>query len=428
LKYVIIIPAGAADLPTEEQRDKTAIETAKLPNLDALAIRGRIGTAYMTPKGFEAGSDVCSMSLLGYDPTLYFTGRAPLEAAALGLDLRPDDWVFRLNLVTVGIDNEDKGLMIDHSAGAVTSREAKALLTDLLAFWKRQAPAMTEAISITPGTSYRNLLVDSSDRDYRTLYTTPPHAIPGERWSDHLPRGCGAAVTLRTLMDLSTTFLPAHEINLARMEQGLRPANMAWIWGQGTKPTVPPFQERFGLRGAMITSGDLLAGLASSIGWDRLSCPGITSFHNTDYAAQGRAAIDALQKYDIICVHIEAPDEASHQGDWDTKIASLEAIDRDIIGPIMDALEEYGEPELDPDARGWRMLVIPDHYTLCSTRRHYDAPVPFVMSGAWVRSVVERPFSESSAADSDLQIDPGHDLMEYFLKSGLTAVRVGRAR
>jgi 2,3-bisphosphoglycerate-independent phosphoglycerate mutase len=229
-------------------------------------------------------------------------------------------------------------------------------------------------------------------------------------------------------MDLSAAYLPTHEVNLARAEQGLRPANMAWIWGQGTRPTVPAFRERYGLRGAMITAVDLLAGIASYIGWDRLACPGITSYHDTDYAAQGRATIDALRKYDIVCCHVEAPDEASHQGDWETKIASLEAIDEHIVGPVLAELQEFGDPELDPSAQGWRILIMPDHYTLCSTRKHDASPVPFLMGGAWVRSMVERPFNEQAAEESDLKIDPGHELMEYFLKGGLARVRTGGGR
>jgi 2,3-bisphosphoglycerate-independent phosphoglycerate mutase len=423
VKYVIIIPAGAADLPLDDLAGRTPLEAASIPNLDDLAIRGRVGQAFTTPEGFEPGSDICSMSVLGYDPALYFTGRAPLEAAALGLDPRPTDWIFRLNLVTVGTEGDEDGVMLDHSAGAIASREAKALVTDLMSYWRRQAPSLTERIAITPGAGCGNILVDASGRDYRTLHTTPPHSILGDSWHHHLPRGTHDAISLRTLMDLSASFLPSHEVNLARVQQGLRPANMAWIWGQGTTPIITPFMDRFAKRGGMITASDLLAGFAAYIGWDRLPCKGITSYPDTDYAAQARATIDALSKYDIVCCHIEAPGEAGHQGDHQTKIAAIEAIDREIIGPVYSALEDYGDPEHDSDAQGWRLVVIPDHYTVCSTRKHHAGPVPFVMAGAWVRSVVERPFSEASAAESDLQISPGHDLMEYFLKGGQAPVR-----
>jgi 2,3-bisphosphoglycerate-independent phosphoglycerate mutase len=425
VKYVVIILDGAADHPISELADRTPLEAAPVPNMDALAIRGRVGAAFTTPEGYEAGSEVCSLSVLGYDPAQHNSGRAPFESAALGIDVQPGDWVFRLNLVTVGHDGDEQGLMLDHSAGAISTREAKALVTDLMSCWRRQAPALTERLAITPGVSYGNILVDGSGRDYRSLHTTPPHAILGDAWSQHLPDGCNEAIALRTLMDLSATFLPGHEVNLARVEQGLRPANMVWLWGQGTKPSLPLFKDRFGLRGAMITPVDLFAGIAKSIGWDRLPCAGITCYHDTDYAAQGRLAVDALRRYDLVCCHIQATDEASHQGDWRTKVASLEAIDREIVGPVIEALEDFGDPEHDPSAKGWRILILPDHHTLCSTRKHDASPVPFLMAGAWIRSVIERPFGETSAAESDLQIDPGHDLMEYFLKGGLAPVRRG---
>jgi 2,3-bisphosphoglycerate-independent phosphoglycerate mutase len=451
VKYCIIIPDGGADLPLEELGGKTPLEAANLPNLRALAAAGRVGCAVTTPEGFEAGSDVCSMSLLGYDPKKYHTGRAPLEAAALGLSPGPRDWIFRLNLVTTGQPGTDaEGLMLDHSAGAITDREARALIHDLLAHWRAHAPDALRGIEVTPGVSYRNILVDSGGRDYSDLTTTPPHAIPGERWDAHLPKGRAAAM-LRALIDLSSDFLPRHEINIARVEQGLRPATLAWMWGQGTRPTVPSFHSRFGVKGAMITSVDLLAGIASYIGWDRLNVPGLTSYHDTDYAAQGRATVAALASYDLVCTHVEAPDEASHQADWRTKVASLEAIDEHIVGPVARAMRDEWSAAADAhssadapllardattkadasrspaaDEPGWRILVMPDHFTLCSTRKHDPTPVPFLMAGSWVRSAVQREFTEEAAAASDLIIDPGHDLMEYFLFSGLLRANPSR--
>ncbi len=426
VKYVIIIPDGAADLPLDELDGRTPFEAAHTPNLQRLAAMGRVGRAFTTPVDFEAGSDVCSMSLLGYDPAKYHTGRAPLEAAALGLELSPKDWIFRLNFVTTGEPGTpDDGLMLDHSAGAISNAEARVLVKDLVAYWREKAPTLVEKVTLTPGVSYRNILVDSSGRSYKEVVTTPPHAIPREPWGEHLPVGgaAGESDVLRTLMTLSARVLATHEVNLARRAQGLRPATMAWLWGQGTKPTVPSFRERFALRGGMITSVDLLAGISAYIGWDRLDVPGLTSYHDTDYAGQGRATVEAIRGYDVVCSHIEAPDEASHQGDWKTKVASIEAIDEHVVGPVMSALEEYGDPAKHPDAEGWRLLVMPDHFTLCSTRKHDPTPVPFVMAGAWVRAAVSRPFTEEGSAESDLQIDPGHELMEYFLKGGLARVR-----
>ncbi len=425
MKYVIVIPDGGADFPIADLRGKTPLEAARLPNMARLANMGRVGSATTTPSGFEAGSDVCSMALLGYDPAKYHTGRAPLEAAALGLTPGPQDWIFRLNLVTTGAPGTpDAGKMLDHSAGAISDAEARRLVQDLHAYWKAKAPDLVVGMALTPGVSYRNILVDASGREYSKLVTTPPHAIPGEAWEPNLPRGEGpGGELLSRLLLLSAELFAGHEVNRARVEAGKRPASMAWIWGQGTKPTVPDFRGRFGLRGAMITAVDLLAGIASFIGWDRLDVPGITSYHDTDYAAQGRATIKALAGYDVVCCHVEAPDEASHQGDWKTKVAALEAIDERIVGPVLDALLKHGDPEANPGAEGWRMLVMPDHYTLCGTRKHDATPPPFVMGGAWVRSAVKRGFTEREAKESDLFVDPGHELMEYFLRGGLAAVK-----
>ncbi|MFZ4575982.1 MAG: cofactor-independent phosphoglycerate mutase [Phycisphaerales bacterium] len=423
MKYVIIIPDGAADLPIPELDGRTPFEAAATPNLDALAELGRVGCAHTTPKGFEAGSDVCSMSLLGYDPARYHTGRAPLEAAALGLKLTPQDWIFRLNFVTTSGSGED-GLMLDHSAGAITDAEARTLVRDLAAHWSEREPALAAGFQLHPGVSYRNILVDSSGRSYRGLSTTPPHAIPGEVWRPQMPRGGphDAGVLCR-LMELSAEFLPSHPVNVARAEAGKRIASMAWIWGQGTKPEVPAFRERFGLRGGMITSVDLLAGIAAYIGWQRLPVAGLTSYHDTDYRGQGIASAAAIDDFDVLCTHIESPDEASHQGDWKTKVAAIESIDRYVVGPVVKKLLTFGDPERDPNARGWRLLVMPDHFTLCSTKKHDATPVPFLMAGAWVRSVVQRPFNEAGAAESDLVIEDGHHLMEYFLKGGRSSVR-----
>lgn len=422
MKYVVIIPDGGADRPIPELNGLTPFEAADTPNLDRLARRGRVGTARTTPPGFTAGSDVCTMDLLGYDPTRYHTGRAPLEAASLGIETTPEQWIFRMNLVTTGASGTpDEGLMIDHSSGSISDAEAEALFAGLVDHWRATDPALAVDFELTPGVSYRSILVDRSGCSYAGMTSSPAHEIPRRPLADELPAGNASCDRLIRLMDMAREYLPGHEVNKARAEQGLRPANAAWIWGQGTRPQLPSFLQRFGLKGGMITSVDLLSGIANLIGWDLIDCPGLTSYHDTDYAAQGRATIDALDRYDVVCSHVESPDEASHQADWETKVAAIEAIDREIVGPVVKALEKYGDPETDPDCEGWRVLVLPDHHTLCSTRKHDNAPVPFLMAGAWVRSVVERTFSERQAEESDLHIEPGSDLMEYFLRSGTTA-------
>jgi 2,3-bisphosphoglycerate-independent phosphoglycerate mutase len=416
MKYVLIIPDGAADLPLDELDGQTPFEAAETPNLEALAAAGRQGTVATTPGGMPCGSDVCSMSLLGYDPKKYHTGRAPLEAAALGIEMSPEDWVFRVNLVTV-ID----GKMQDHSAGHISSEESHRLLAE---FAERcDLPGM----SFYPGVSYRNLLLDrpqddGSSRDWQELSSTPPHDIPGQAIRKHLPVGGEHAKLLQQLIAESEVFLADHEINQTRREIGELPATHFWPWGQGQRPEMPTFKARFGLRGAMITAVDLLAGIASFIGFDRLDVPGQTSYHDNDYVATGQHAITALDEYDLLCVHVEAPDEAGHAADAKTKAAAVAAIDQHVVGPIHRALEErypVDEAAVSGDQGGWRMLVLPDHYTRVDTRKHDPTPVPFLMAGHKVRGVLQRPFTEANAAESDLHIKHGHELMEYFLRSGL---------
>lgn len=404
MKYVIIIPDGAADFPLDALDGQTPLEAAATPHIDRLAITGRQGTVATTPKGMPCGSDVCSMSLLGYDPQKYHTGRAPLEAAALGIGLNDTDWVFRVNLVTV-ID----GRMEDHSAGHISNDEGRQLLADLAQ--RLDLPG----VGLYPGVSYRNIMIDrSGKRDWTELVTVPPHDIPGEPIRKHLPIGGEHAALLQQMIAESEVLLRDHEINLTRREMGELPATHVWPWGQGVRPSMPSFEQRFGLKGAMITAVDLLAGIAQFIGWDRLDVPGQTSYHDNDYAAAGSHAVAALDRYDAVCVHIEAPDEASHAADAATKVAAIEAIDEHVVGPIHAALQAR-----DAEFGGWRVLLLPDHYTRIDNRRHDPTPVPFLMAGDKVRGILQRPFTERSANDADLHIAFGHELMDYFLHSGL---------
>lgn len=423
----MIILGGAADFPLEELGGKTPLQVARMPNVQALAAAGRVGTVATTPPGWDAGTDVSSMCLLGYDPRKYHSGRAPLEAAAMGLEPSATDWIYRLNLVSVGAPGTDEaGLMLDHSAGGISDREAKALLEDLVAYWHQKIPELAADIKVHPGVGYRNLLIDScAERDHEKVSTVPPHSIVRQPWSKFLPSGGtgNAAGLVQQLMSLSSEILPSHEINLARAEQGLRPANMAWIWGQGMWPRVPGFYDRFKLKGAMISGVDLLAGLARYVGWEILTVPGVTGDESNDYAGQGRAAADAIGKFDIVCCQIGSPDDTSVQGNARAKIAALEAIDRDIVGPIAQQLKKCGDPEKDAAAEGWRLLVVPDHVTSVASRKHDSAPVPFMIAGAWVRSMVHRGFTEVDAAESDLKIAEGSELMEYFLRGGLRNIR-----
>jgi 2,3-bisphosphoglycerate-independent phosphoglycerate mutase len=393
-KYAIIIPDGAADDPLNELGGKTPIEAAQTPNMDWISTHGRQGTARTVPEGFESGSDVATMSLLGYDPAVYHTGRAPLEAAALNIPLTPTDWVFRCNLVTV-----TAGIMKDHSAGGITNGEAKILIHDLAKAVK------IPGLEFHTGVSYRNLLVYRGSQNFN-LKTKPPHEIPEEVAENYLPTGEGSDV-LRQVIDVSRQLFANHPVNLARREAGYNEATQVWLWGQGHAPNMPKFVDRFGVENAaMITGVDLLRGLAALLGWKSLDVPGITSFHDTDYAGQGKATAAALDQFDLILSHIEAPDEASHQADWKTKIAAIEHIDKYVVGPVLEKLKTFPN---------WRILVLPDHPTNIATRKHGYAPTCFCMAGSNVKAVGGMPYNEKNSV-AGVVIPHGHELMGYFLK------------
>ena len=397
MKYAIIIPDGAADEPLAELGGKTPLEAAYTPNMDRIAMEGRQGTARTIPEGFESGSDVATMCLLGYDPKVYHTGRAPLEAAAQHIPLAPTDWVFRCNLVTI-VD----GIMKDHSAAGISNAEAQKLIGDLSRALK------LPGFEFHFGVSYRNLLVYRGDEKFDVV-TKPPHEIPEEPVSRWLPKGAGSQV-LRQIMDESRQLFAQHEVNLVRKETGHNPATQVWLWGQGHAPNLPKFRDRFGVQsGCMITGVDLLRGLAVLLGWDVREVEGMTSFHDTNYAGQGQSTTAALDQYDLVFSHIEAPDEASHQADYKTKVQSIEHIDRYIVGPVLKKLQTFPE---------WRILVLPDHPTNIATRKHGYAPTLFGMAGTRVKYHRPGPYTEKHAAASDLKIERGHELMEFFLRGG----------
>ena len=394
MKYAIVIPDGAADVPLEMFDNRTPLEAAVTPNMDWIAANGRCGTVANIPPGMECGSDVAMLSVLGYDPREYYSGRAPLEAAAKGLSISPDEWIFRCNLVTV-----IEGLMEDHSSGHISSEEAAALIDELNRLMGQ------DRIAFYPGVSYRHLMTLAGEAD---VTTTPPHDILGQPIEGHLPRGPGSEI-LRTLIQRSEAILAEHEVNRVRRDLGENPATHIWLWGQGKMPQLPSFAERFGVSGAAISAVDLVRGLATVIGWDFIDVPGATGFVDTNYAGKGAAAIEALSDHDVVFVHVEAPDEAGHQADAKGKLHAIEQIDRHIVGPLLEHLRG-GDDQ-------WRMLVLPDHPTPIPVRTHTADPVPFAIAGEGMPSVVERTFSEAAAAESDLHIARGCELMEYFLKA-----------
>ena len=393
-KYVIIVPDGAADEPIEQFENKTILEAAKTPNMDSISTQGRQGLVRTVPEKMEAGSDVAQMSLLGYNPQKYYTGRAPIEAVAMNINLAPNDWVFRCNLVTIA-----DGKMADHSAGHISSEEGKQLIEEM------NANFGNNHMRFYTGVSYRHLLV-FKDMDF-DVHTFPPHDNIGIVKDKILPRGKGAE-SLINLMARSNQLFVNHEINKVRADLGENPASSIWLWGHGKKARMESFKKRFGLKGAAITAVDLVRGLSKLIGFDVIEVPGATGFVDTNYQGKADAAIKALEKYDIVFVHIEGPDEAGHCGNAPMKKKAVELIDKLIVGPVHDALQHYDN---------WRILVMPDHPTPVSTMAHSADPVPFAMAGTQVSGILHTSFCEANAAESGFKIDNGFELMEYFLKS-----------
>ena len=395
MKYAIIIPDGAADEPLAELNGKTPIEAAHTPNMDRIAMMGLQGTARTVPDGFESGSDVATMSLLGYDPVAYHTGRAPLEAAAQRIALSATDWVFRCNLVTV-----INGIMKDHSAGGISNADAAVLIHDLANALK------LDGFEFYTGVSYRNLLVYRGKQNFN-VQTKPPHEIPEESAENYLPTGEGSDI-LRQIIARSAQLFSDHPVTEKRRLTKVNAATNVWLWGQGHAPNMKKFKDRFGVdKATMITGVDLLRGLAVLLGWDVTEVEGMTSFHDTNYAAQGIATCDALDRYDLVFSHIESPDEASHQADWKTKVAAIEHIDRYVVGPVLEKLQRFPN---------WRILVLPDHPTNIATRKHGYAPSPFCIAGSDIKSSSGKTYNEANAKTTDQQFANGHDLMPFFLR------------
>ncbi len=398
MKYAIVIPDGCADEPQEAVGGKTPLQAAQTPAMDAIAARGVVGRANHVPAHLPPGSDVANMSLLGYDPNENFTGRAPLEAAAQGIELGPADWAVRCNLVTI----QDQ-IMRSFTADHISTEEATALLRTA------QERLGVPNLEFVPGVSYRNLLLyrggDQAAPFSTDTRTTPPHDLTDKPVTEDYPRGPGSDLLSQIMTD-SVGWFADHPINSARQTKGRLPATNVWLWGLGRTPSLAPFQQVYGKRGAMITAVDLLRGLAAILGWKRIEVPGATGYLDTDYAAKGRYAIEALADTDIICVHVEATDEASHEGRVDEKIKALEAIDRHIVGPLHEALAAQGE---------YRILVTPDHPTPVRTKTHSHGIVPFTIAGTGVKPNAGQTYDELTAGESELAFPEGHKLMRYFL-------------
>ncbi len=394
MKYALILPDGAADEPVEELGGRTPLEAAETPNIDWISIHGRQGWLRTIPDGYTAASDVATLSVMGYDPDKCYAGRAPLEAAARGIECGPEDLIFRCNLVTV-VD----GQMRDFTAGHISSPEAERLIADL------QPIGAELGIVFHPGVSYRHLAVMGEAAGVR-CECTPPHDIPDEAVEGYLPQGPGSDRVCEA-MRRAQALLAGHEVNLVRRDLGENPATDIWLWGQGRHLSLETFEARFGVSGACIAAVDLIKGIAVNAGLVIIPVPGATGYLDTDYRAKGRAAAAALDKHDLVVVHIEAPDEAGHLGDAAEKIKAIEQVDSWVVGPVLERLRRFER---------WKIAVVPDHPTPVSTRKHSKTPPPFCIAGSGISAVMAEPFSERNANRSNLRIDPGHEFMEFFLK------------
>jgi 2,3-bisphosphoglycerate-independent phosphoglycerate mutase len=358
MKYIVIIGDGMADFPIEELGGETPLMVAHKPFMNMMAREGFCGKVNTVPEGFPPGSDVAAMSIFGYDPAKYYTGRAPIEAAGMGIELGDDDVAFRCNLVNLDM-KPDRTIMGDYSGGHITTEEAKILIDRL------NATLGGDAIRFFPGVSYRHIMVWKGG--LWQMSSTPPHDITGKVIHEYLPGGMGADTVL-SLMEKSQKILGEDPLNEERKQAGKLPANSIWLWGQGKKSKLPFFRERFHLKGATVAAVDLVKGVSRLAGFDAPFIEGATGYLDTDYRAKANAAIALLKDHDIVYIHVEAPDEASHNGDMKEKIKAIERIDADVVGVV---LEKVGK-----DAR---FLMVTDHATPISMRTHYAVPVPYII-------------------------------------------------
>ncbi len=396
MKYVIVVPDGMADLPMEELGGRTCMEAAGIPHMDTIARKGIAGTVCNVPEGMVPASDVANLSILGYNPKKFYCGRGPLEAANIGVDLGANDVAFRMNMITFS-----DGMMADYSAGHISTKEVEILVKVInKKFGSRR-------LNFYHGCSYRNLLVvkcsSSEEADkLMAVVCEPPHNILDKPIKQYLPDN----PELVELMEKSVEILEAQDINKVRIDLGQNPANMMWLWGQGKKPDMPLFSEAYGISGGIISAVDLLKGMGKVLGLEIVDVPGATGYYDTNFEGKAEAALKILEEKDMVFLHVEAPDEAGHNGDLREKITAIENIDKKIVGTIMETLK---------DKIDFKIMVLPDHPTPIDKRTHTSDPVPFAIAGTGIDADEVTVFTENAAESSGLKIEHGHELMKKFL-------------
>lgn len=403
MKYLILVGDGMADEPINELGGLTPLQKARTPHMDRLAREGVSGLAETVPSAFHPGSDVANLSVFGYDPAECYTGRSPLEAASMGVDLGPDDVAFRLNLVTLTPHGGDL-YMEDFSAGHISTAEARELIAAL------QEEVGDETFQFYPGVSYRHLMVWRGGRDDFKL--APPHDLTGQSLRNHLPRTPEAEPLMR-ITTSSQLIFKNHPVNRRREAAGKLPANSAWLWGQGKRPRMQTLQELYGLEGAVISAVDLIKGIGVYAGMKVINVPGATGYLDTNYRGKAEAALTALRDVDIVYVHVEAPDEAAHGGQLDEKIEAIERFDAEVVGTILAGLDAVAP---------CRVLVLPDHPTPVRKRTHTKDPVPFALfatGGEFAPCGQVEGYCETAARSTGVYVAPGHLLLGHLISGRL---------
>ena len=403
-KYVILCPDGMADLPLPELGGKTPLEYAKTPNMDSIAAKGVTGLIKTIPDGCLPGSDIGSMSILGYDPLNYYTGRSPLEAASMGVELGKDDVAFRLNLVNI-LEKDGKRYMRDYSGGHITTEEAKSIIETF------RKELSSDKFHFYPGVSYRHLLV-AEGMDITGLQTVAPHDIPDLQIDEYLPHGAVSAPEILEIMDKAEKILEHHEVNKKRAAAGKLPANSIWLWGQGYKPSMPTIKEAYGLSGSVISAVDLVKGIGKYAGLKVINVPGSTGYLDTNYNGKVEYGLESLNGGDFVYIHVEAADEASHEGSIDKKLKAIEDFDNFIAGGVLEGLKKFGE---------YTVMVLPDHYNQVKLKKHTPEPVPFCGFSTRFKNADGKyradRYSETLAQNSGLFFVSGSSLFKAFLNS-----------
>ncbi len=396
MKYIVLVGDGMSDYPIEELGMRTPLEAARTPNMDFIAQNGTLGQAKTIPDKMTPASDVANLSILGYDPKKYYSGRGPLEAANLGIELEEDDVAFRCNLITASGDT-----LLDYSAGHIKSGEAEKLIKFL------DQKLGTNKIRFFNGMSYRHLLLvkRGAELKLQDLKCLPPHDIAGQNIKKNFPKGDNADLIIKLMQD-SRQILENHEINLVRLDLKENPANMIWLWGQGKKPSMPKFSDKFKISGSVISAVDLIKGLGRILGLEVINVDGATGYYDTNYQGKADAAIKSLEKNDFVFVHVEAPDEAGHNGDLREKLTAIERFDQVIVGSLL----EYCKNKND-----FRILVLPDHATPVSLKTHTADLIPFAIYGKDIEARNFINYSEKEAQKSELYFEHGYQLLEYLI-------------